>query len=241
MYPDCEPILCMQVARLGVMFVALNGRIVDVQHFLSCRALSGWLGGGGGGGGADGDGGAVLTLHKFEPLESALQECVHNRVCGTQCSITWLHSQRCGTRAVRMRYACTCVCTTYVSAFRRPKRLRRTRTTCASVSRESLLCGTSTPTRAPTASCAGSLNVLSQWRHRSLPWPLRAGSQGSWLRYAPGRAFEPLGSLGACGASPWGLAEVADSPRRLLHRCALTSRLACRYGHGYQSLGSCKY
>ena len=122
MYPDCEPILCMQVARLGVMFVALNGRIVDVQHFLSCRALSGWLGGGGGGGGADGDGGAVLTLHKFEPLESALQECVHNCVCGTQCSITWLHSQRaslhrmryaCGTHAVRMHlrmhYVCICV------------------------------------------------------------------------------------------------------------------------------------
>ena len=56
----------VQAAQLGVMFVALNERIVDVQTFLSCRALSGWLGGGGGGG-------AVLTLHKFEPLESALR------------------------------------------------------------------------------------------------------------------------------------------------------------------------
>ena len=57
----------VQAEQLGVMFIALNERIVDVQTFLSCRALSGWLGGGGGG-----SSGVVLTLHKFEPLESAL-------------------------------------------------------------------------------------------------------------------------------------------------------------------------
>ena len=47
----------------GVAFVALNGRVVNVQNFLSCRALAGWLRGEE----------HVLTVHKFEPLERELR------------------------------------------------------------------------------------------------------------------------------------------------------------------------
>jgi len=58
-----------QAARLGlpVTFVALNGRIIDVERFLSSRIMSAWT---------RGDD-TYLTVHRWEPRESALLRMEH--------------------------------------------------------------------------------------------------------------------------------------------------------------------